>query len=557
MDRIVVRQWESKILVVGSGLAGLLTALRLAPRQVTLLTKTPLLAGGSSNLAQGGVAAAMALDDSPADHAEDTLTAGAGLCDKAMVRLLAEDGAREARALIDEGLPFDLGNNGAPLLGREGAHRRARILHAGGDATGHTLIQALIQRVRTVPSIRVIERAFAVDLTIADGRIVGLLACHADDGSEQSNGKGWIFHRCPNVILATGGIGNLYLRTTNPPEATGDGLAMAARAGAKLGDLEFVQFHPTALATGPGGEDRPMPLMTEALRGEGAHLLDGAGNRFMINEHKLAELAPRDILARAVWRHIQAGEVVSLDLRPALARAGPSRFPTVLAYCRAAGFDANSTPVPIAPAAHYHMGGIVTDAMGRTSLPGLWACGEVACTGVHGANRLASNSLLEAIVFARRIADDIGHQSATTRSATTQSATKQQQAPPEVPDAAGAPELATLAHGVRRTLYDKVGLWRDGDGLSAAMATLATLSQRLESLPAATDASPADVMLWGETRNMLLVARLITLAAHNRKESRGAHFRADAPPDTPPMPRQFLALSDLAPSPIPAEPGPS
>jgi len=523
---------DAGVLVVGSGLAGLLTALRLAPRPVTLLTKTPFLAGGSSDLAQGGVAAAVALDDSPEDHAADTLEAGAGLCDEAMVRLLAEDGVREARILLEEGLPFDLDDDGAPLLGREAAHGRHRILHAGGDATGRTLVGALVERVRNTPSITVVEGAFAVELAMAGDHVGGLLACHADED--------WVFHRCPRLVLATGGIGSVYLRTTNPPEATGDGLAMAARAGARLGDLEFVQFHPTALAATSPGQSKPMPLLTEALRGEGAVLLDGQGRRFMPDEHPLAELAPRDIIARAVWRRLEAGEVVTLDLRPALEKAGIERFPTVLAYCRAAGLDATATPIPVAPAAHYHMGGVVTDANGRTSLPGLWACGEIADTGVHGANRLASNSLLEAVVFSRRIAADIAglplaHPPQVPRLL-----------PPSVPAADAAGDLAAITLDVRRTMYTRVGLWRDGDGLQEARRHLAALSERLDGLPAVRGGGFAEVARWGEARNLLLVARLVTEAAWRRRESRGAHYRADFPDlPGPGQPRQFLTLADL------------
>ncbi|MEI6559648.1 MAG: L-aspartate oxidase [Rhodospirillaceae bacterium] len=527
---------DAGIVVVGSGLAGLLTALRLAPRPVTLLTKTPFLAGGSSDLAQGGVAAAVALDDSPADHAEDTLDAGAGLCDEAMVRLLAEDGAREARALIGEGLPFDLDDEGLPLLGREGAHRRPRILHAGGDATGHTLVQTLVRRVLATPSILVVERAFALDLALESGRVAGLLASH--------EGEGLVYHRCPRVVLATGGIGGVYLWTTNPPEATGDGLAIAARAGARLGDLEFVQFHPTALAVGGADDGKPMPLMTEALRGEGAILLDGAGRRFMTAEHPLGELAPRDILARAVWRRLQAGETVRLDLRPALAKAGLHRFPTVLAFCREAGYDATTAPVPIAPAAHYHMGGVATDADGRTSVPGLWACGEIACTGVHGANRLASNSLLEAMVFSRRIAEDLARDDARAPSDPARP-------PPAATPAADAgadtaAELAAIARTLRQTMYDHVGLWRDGDGLSCAVARIDALTARFRALGRAGAGDHAGLVRRGEIGNLLLTGRLVAEAALRRTESRGAHFRADFPaPSAPAQPRQFLTVADL------------
>src|SRR4051794_30263313 len=440
---------DAGIVVIGSGMAGLTTALRLSPQPVTLLTKTVDLPGGSSPYAQGGVAAAIGPDDNPGDHAADTVVAGAGITDGLMAQLLAAEGADQVRRLIASGTAFDRDTDGTPLLGREAAHGRARIVHAGGDATGRVLTHEFAARVRRTDSITVMTQAFATDLVVRDGRVHGVLARHVEGG--------WIFHRASHVVLATGGVGSVFLHTTNPAENTGDGLAMAARAGAALGDLEFVQFHPTALAV-DDGSGRPLPLLTEALRGAGAVLLDGGGRRFMPDEHLDAELAPRDIVARAVWRRVAAGERVTLDMRPALAEDA-GHFPTVLDLCAQAGIDPTREPVPIAPAAHYHMGGIVTDADGRTSIYGLWACGEVANTGVHGANRLASNSLLEALVFGDRVARAIIAAGAGGKRLPI--------AIPAIPAVPGGngEAIARIRGRLRRAMYDHVGLSRDATGL--------------------------------------------------------------------------------------------
>ncbi|MBP2297477.1 L-aspartate oxidase [Azospirillum picis] len=537
---------DAEVIVVGSGLAGMTAALRLAPRPVTLITKTAGLAGGSSLHAQGGIAAAVGPGDRPEDHAADTIAAGAGLVDAAMASLLTRDGAALVSRLLADGLPFDRGPDGAPLLGREAAHGAARIVHAGGDATGRTLVTALAERLCATPSVRVEAGAFAVDLAMRNGRVCGLLACHPE---------GWVLHRTPRVILATGGIGAAYARTTNPAEATGDGLAIAARAGARLADLEFVQFHPTALAV----DADPVPLLTEALRGAGAVLLDGGGRRFMAGEHPLAELAPRDVVARAIGRRVAAGEPVFLDLRPALA-AKPGGFPTVLALCVEHGLDPFAAPMPVAPAAHYHMGGVATDADGRTSLEGLWACGEVACTGVHGANRLASNSLLEALVFGARVARDVADRPlpplppfALPR-------------PPAVAADVGGPLFDAVGTEARAALYGGAGLVRDGFGLRAARRKLDRLAAALDMLRgegecgAGAPAPPSAVRRWGEARNRLLVGRLVVHAALAREESRGAHCRSDHPLPAPasahgragPDPtghdpgRRTLTLTDLA-----------
>lgn len=496
---------DCDVLVIGSGLAGMTAALELAGRRVVLLTKTDGLPGGSSLYAQGGVAAAVGVGDTAEDHAADTVAAGAGLVDADAARLLTSEGAQRVAALAERGLPFDRDEAGALHLGREAAHGRARVAHAGGDATGRVAVEWLAAQVAAAPHVQVIPQTFAVDLVVgADrghvSRVHGAAAWSADSG--------WTLYRAPHVVLATGGVGAVFARTTNPAESTGDGLAMAARAGALLADLEFVQFHPTALAVDGDG---PAPLLTEALRGAGAVLLDAQGRRFMLDEHPLAELAPRDVVARAVGRRAAAGETVLLDLRPALAHE-PDGFPTVLQLCAEHGFDPFETPVPVAPAAHYHMGGVWTDADGRTSLDGLWACGETACTGVHGANRLASNSLLEALVFGGRVA-------AAIRNAATPLP-----GPVALPDPPPPRDPGAVSAEVRRTLYAAAGLVRDGDGLRRALARFDALEALLDTAPA-TD----DVRAWGEARNRLTVARLICQGAVAREESRGAHYRADFP----------------------------
>lgn len=504
-----MRMRQADIVIIGSGMAGLVAALRLAPRRVTLLTKTPDLPGGSSHWAQGGIAAAIDPADDPADHAADTVAAGAGLSDPAMAALLTAEGAARLSAWIEAGLPFDRTKEGRLCLGREAAHGAARVLHAGGDATGRTLMADLAARVRAASHVTVETDAFAWDLVTGHtGAIAGVLAHHGDEG--------WVFHRTGTVLLATGGIGQLYRHTTNPAEATGDGQAMAARAGAVLADLEFVQFHPTALAVGGAGQ---VPLLTEALRGAGAKLLDGDGHRFMQDEHRLAELAPRDVVAKAIGRRVAQGAPVFLDLRSIWAAGGAAQFPTVAGICAAAGIDPATQPVPVAPAAHYHMGGVVTDEDGRTSVPGLYAAGEVACTGVHGANRLASNSLLEALVFAERAAAAILAAPIT--------------APPPValplpPAHAADPQAArAAAHQAADLMAAAAGLLRDGAGLAQARQALDRLDADIAAQPLAPAA--AAVRLAGEWRNRRLISGLILTAALARQESRGAHQRADWP----------------------------
>ncbi|TWB41849.1 L-aspartate oxidase [Nitrospirillum pindoramense] len=525
-----VKVVHSDVVVVGSGTAGMATALALtgAGRRVALLTKTDDLPGGSSLWAQGGVAVALGAGDSAADHAADTVAAGAGLTDPGMARLLAEAGIAEMSALLEAGLPADRGADGKPLLGREAAHGRHRILHAGGDATGRTLVTFLAARVRATPGIAVHTRAMAADLVVRDlgrgRRAQGVLA--------YEDGVGWVLHVAPHVVLATGGTGQLWAVTTNPPEATGDGMALAARAGAHLADLEFVQFHPTALAVaGPPGR---RPLLTEALRGAGAKVLDASGHAFMADEHPDAELAPRDVVARAIGRRVARGEAVFLDLRPLWAAGGAKKFPTVAGICAEVGLDPAAAPVPVAPAAHYHMGGVLTDADGRTSIPGLWAAGEVACTHVHGANRLASNSLLEAVVFAGRVAAAL----------VAESAASQPVAVPVAPTVPGGPAAANLAAQAQTLMAEKVGLVRDGAGLAEAALRLSALSAAAERLAPADDY--AGIRAGLELRNRLVLSRLVVEAAKRREESRGAHTRADHPETRDAWRHhQILTYSDL------------
>ncbi len=404
----------SDVVVVGSGVAGLTVALRCAAggAKVTVVTKAHL-DDGSTRWAQGGIAAALGEGDTPAEHLDDTLVAGAGLCDEDAVRALVTEGPGAVRRLIAAGARFDTdAATGEILLTREGGHHRSRIAHAGGDATGAEVSRALIAAVRAAAdgtpgggSIEFVENALALDLaTDAEGRAAGV-TLHVM-GAGRRDGVGAVTARA--VVLATGGMGQVFSATTNPPVSTGDGVALALRAGAEVSDIEFVQFHPTVLWLGPDAEGQ-QPLVSEAVRGEGAHLVDADGVRFMVGQHELAELAPRDIVAKAITRRmLETGTAhMYLDARHFGAAMWAERFPTILAACRAHGIDPVTEPIPVAPAAHYASGGVRTDLSGRTTVPGLYACGETACTGVHGANRLASNSLLEGLVFAERIADDV------------------------------------------------------------------------------------------------------------------------------------------------------
>ena len=385
-------------LIVGAGLAGLFCALKLAPRPVTVLSPKPLGFGASSAWAQGGVAAAVGEGDSSHAHAVDTEIAGAGIVDEAVAESVTAEAAARIEDLARWGTPFDRDALGHYVLSKEAAHSKNRVVRVEGDRAGYAIMQAIIAQVRKTPSIRIVEGLTVVDLARADGRIIGVYARKLGDRYGEP-----VLVRARATVLAAGGLGGLYAVTTNPPGVRGHAMGMAARAGAIIADPEFVQFHPTAIATSAD----PAPLATEALRGEGAILVNDLGERFMLKIHKDAELAPRDIVARANYREIKAGRKVYLDTREAIGARIITAFPTVAKYCTDFGIDPVTQLIPVTPAAHYHMGGVKVDESGRSSLPGLWAAGECSSTGLHGANRLASNSLLEAIVYGARIAADI------------------------------------------------------------------------------------------------------------------------------------------------------
>ncbi|MEU8513191.1 L-aspartate oxidase [Kitasatospora sp. NPDC048722] len=510
------------VVVVGSGVAGLTVALnvRKAGLRAMVVTKA-MLDDGSTRWAQGGIAAALGEGDTPGQHLDDTLVAGAGLCDEEAVRTLVTEGPDAVRRLIATGAAFDRSEDGEILLTREGGHHRRRIAHAGGDATGAEISRALVSAVRSDPGIELIEHALVLDLlTDANGHAAGLTLHVMGEG--QRDGVGAI--RARAVVLATGGMGQVFSATTNPAVSTGDGVALALRAGAAVTDLEFVQFHPTVLWLGPEAEGQ-QPLVSEAVRGEGAHLVDADGVRFMVGQHELAELAPRDIVAKAITRRMQeqGAEHMYLDGRHFGAAMWEQRFPTILASCRAHGIDPVTEPIPVAPAAHYASGGIRTDRHGRTTVPGLYACGEVACTGVHGANRLASNSLLEGLVFAERIAADLAgrHRADDLPERSVDVAAARAAQPVPLPPSEARAE-------VQRLMSRGAGVLRSAASMAGTAAGLALLAEQAYAHVA--EEKPADprVETW-EAANLLLVATALVAAAAQREETRGCHWREDFP----------------------------
>lgn len=501
-----------RVIIVGAGLGGLYAALSLAPHPVVMISPEVLGKGASSVWAQGGISAAMADADSPAAHAADTIRAGAGTVNPDVAASVTAEARAHILGLTALGTPFDRDAAGGYVLSREAAHGMARVVRVRGDQAGREIMAALIAEIQKTPSVQVAEGLMAVALETDAGRVTGVRVTAADGSS------GSVVLRGPAVLLAGGGSGGLYALTTNPPRIRGQVIGMAARAGAVISDAEFVQFHPTAFDS---GQD-PAPLATEALRGDGATLINRDGTRFMVPLHPDAELAPRDIVARAIFAETQGGRRPMLDLRqiPDLA----NRYPAVAQACRSAGLDPKMQAIPVAAAAHYHMGGIAVSDTGRTTLPGLWACGEASATGLHGANRLASNGLLEALVYARRAAMDIaeGHHMAHAAPLPPQKLA--------LPAGSCNPHPA-LVRDLRQTMTAHVGVIRSAQGLQTALARIAALEAQARGNPSVL--------------NMTATATLIAAAALLRQESRGAHCRSDFPDADPAQAhRSHLTLAE-------------
>lgn len=502
------------VVIIGGGLAGLFCALKLAPKAVTVLAAAPIGRGASSAWAQAGIAAAVGPGDTIESHVKDTIVAGDGIVDETIIRTMATEASDRIHDLLGYGVPFDRDLEGHLAVSREAAHSESRIVRVKGDMAGRAIMEALVAAVRKTPSIRVLEGYVVEDLIVEDGKVTGVIA-------RDNAGSGEELHRVTgsNVVMATGGIGHLYEVTTNPTEARGGGIGMAARAGARLADMEFVQFHPTAIDLGKD----PAPLATEALRGHGATLHNSAGERFMLPLHPDAELAPRDVVARGIFAEVKAGRGAYLDCRTAVPDFA-AEFPTVFGYCQEAGIDPAKKMIPVIPAAHYFMGGIWTDINGRSSLPGFWGCGECTSTGAHGANRLASNSLLEAVVFSARIAETLKTEIKADAPAKWQDGSV---TTTEYITENDHPNMVAL----RKTMSANLGVLRDGDGMREALHTILHLARESHSV---------------RFDNVITTAKLIAVCALNRTESRGGHFRTDYPEDHADWKRRTLLTLEQA-----------
>ncbi|KPB02373.1 L-aspartate oxidase [Ahrensia marina] len=499
---------DKPILIIGGGLAGLFCALKLAPRAVTVLAAAPIGMGASSAWAQAGIAAAVGQGDTIDKHVEDTLIAGDGIVDEKIARMMAGEASDRIHDLLEFGVPFDRDLEGKLQVSREAAHSESRIVRVSGDRAGREIMQALVRTVEKTPSIRVLEGYVVEDLVVENDNVTGVVA-RAEAGAAEEP----VTIEGSNVVMATGGVGHLYQVTTNPTEARGGGIGMAARAGALLADMEFVQFHPTAIDVGKD----PAPLATEALRGHGAHLLNNDGVRFMVPLHEDAELAPRDVVARGIFAEVKAGRGAYLDCRTAI-HDFENEFPTVWHYCRDAGIDPAKELIPVVPAAHYFMGGIWTDMDGRSSLPGFWACGECTSTGAHGANRLASNSLLEAVVFSARIADALKAETSFDAPENWQDGSVETD---EHLTEAEHPNMADL----RESMSANMGVLRNKEGMKEALVRLLELEANSHSL---------------RFTNVVITAKLMCIAALNREESRGGHARTDFPDEAENWKRRTL-----------------
>lgn len=490
------------VIIIGGGLAGLFCALKLAPRPVTVVTAASLGRGASSAWAQAGIAAAVSEGDTVDKHVADTLEAGAGIVDEKIAQLMASEAADRITDLLKFGVPFDRDLEGRLEVSREAAHSEHRIVRVRGDMAGKAIMEALVSAVRDTPSIRVLEGYVVQDILTQGKQVTGVIA-----RDEAGTGPNKIKLSARAVVMAAGGIGHLYAVTTNPAEARGGGIGMAARAGAVMADMEFVQFHPTAIDVGKD----PSPLATEALRGHGATLHNKAGERFMMSLHEDAELAPRDVVARGIFAEVKAGRGAFLDCTNAVGDRFAEEFPTVFGYCQDAGIDPAKDSIPVVPAAHYFMGGILTDANGRSTLDGLWACGEVTSTGAHGANRLASNSLLEAVVFAARIAEDVQNLLPASRLNPWDD-----EGLPH--DDAESPEDSEMMSLLRKTMSAEFGVVREPQGMIDGLKTILELEQKNK---------------YQRFENALITAKMIAVSALLRKESRGGHYRTDFPDEIP------------------------